>query len=466
MNSNETDLTSLNSRNSPSVFVCVDSTTYTWILTETVESYISILIKAVACPLTILLNLLVIIAVIKRRELNKNSNILFASMAVADLVVGTVSMPTNIIYEVRILLGEDLRVLRICPLALVNFIVLYGAASASSYHLTVIAFERYVAIKFWANYKTLITRTRVKCLALSAWLLTLFSTVSAFLAQMDEGNHIFANIFNIMSGSKTLFCLALIVYCYISACVAMRSRKQNDITRTSALSKAIAVESTIARAMAILTIALLISFIPSVLVLLGKSVPLYRTSTYFRWSQLLLQLNSLLNPLLYCFVLNRHFRKEVFKMLKITSPRFEEPVAVDASLPIPGRHIRRQMAPIEFVEEQGQTQGAGEPHQDGNFVTPLNLAHLPVALSKTSFNRDSHSLLHRTLSRRATICGGEFLGNVEEEFQGPGHRKNAISKHLPQHEGRSGSLGVNRRHRRSLNIQPTLQNLRLPAEGD
>ena len=351
MNSNETDLTSLNSRNSPSVFVCVDSTTYTWILTETVESYISILIKAVACPLTILLNLLVIIAVIKRRELNKNSNILFASMAVADLVVGTVSMPTNIIYEVRILLGEDLRVLRICPLALVNFIVLYGAASASSYHLTVIAFERYVAIKFWANYKTLITRTRVKCLALSAWLLTLFSTVSAFLAQMDEGNHIFANIFNIMSGSKTLFCLALIVYCYISACVAMRSRKQNDITRTSALSKAIAVESTIARAMAILTIALLISFIPSVLVLLGKSVPLYRTSTYFRWSQLLLQLNSLLNPLLYCFVLNRHFRKEVFKMLKITSPRFEEPVAVDASLPIPGRHIRRQMAPIEFVEE-------------------------------------------------------------------------------------------------------------------
>ena len=121
MNSNETDLTSLNSRNSPSVFVCVDSTTYTWILTETVESYISILIKAVACPLTILLNLLVIIAVIKRRELNKNSNILFASMAVADLVVGTVSMSTNIIYEVRILLGEDLRVLQICPLALVNF---------------------------------------------------------------------------------------------------------------------------------------------------------------------------------------------------------------------------------------------------------------------------------------------------------------------------------------------------------
>ena len=281
---------------------------------------------------------------------------------------------------------------------------------------------------------------------------------------MDEGNHIFANIFNIMSGSKTLFCLALIVYCYVSTCVAMRSRKQNDITRTSALSKAITVESTIARAMVILTIALLISFIPSVLVLLGKSVPLYRTSTYFRWSQLLLQLNSLLNPLLYCFVLNRHFRKEVFKMLKITSPRFEEPVAVDASLPIPGRRIRRQMAPIEFVEEQGQTQGAGEPHQDGSFVTPLNLAHLPVALSKTSFNRDSHSLLHRPLSRRATICGGEFLGNVEES-QGPGHGKNAISKHLPHHEGRSGSLCVNRRHRTSLNIQPTLQNLRLPAEG-
>lgn len=463
MNSNDTNLTSLNSRSASPVFVCG---AYTWILTETVESYTSILIKAVAGPLTIFLNLLVIIAVIKRRELNKNSNILFSSMAVADLLVGTVSMPTNLIYEVRILLAKDLRVSRICPLALVNLIVLYGAASSSFYHLTVIAFERYVAIKFWRNYKSLITRPRVKCLVLSAWLLTLFSTVSAFVTQMDEINDISANILNVMSGSKTLLCLALIVYCYISAYAAMRSRKQNDVTQISAQCKAKAVESTIARAMAILTTVLLISFIPSVLFILRKSVPLYRTSTYFRWSQLLIQLNSLLNPLLYCFVLNRQFRKEAFKMLKITSPRFEEPVAVGANLPTAERHIRRQVAPIEFVDEQEQTQSAGQQHQDRSFEAPLNSAHLSVALSKTSFSRDSPSVLHRPLSRRATICGGEFLGKVEEEYQGPGRRKNIISKHLLHHGGRSRSLSVDGRHCKSLNIQPTLQNRRLPAKDD
>ena len=463
MNSNDTNLTSLSSRSASPVFACG---AYTWILTETVESYTSILIKAFACPLTIFLNLLIIVAVIKRRELDKNSNILFSSMAVADLLVGAVSMPTNFIYEVCILLAKDLRVFGICRLASVNLVVLYGAASSSFYHLTVIAFERYVAIKFWTNYKSLITRPRVKCLVLSVWFLTLFGTVSAFVTQMDEINDNLVSILHVISGSKTLFCLALIVYCYISAYAAMRSRKQNDVSQISALSKAKAVESTIARAMAILTMVLLISFIPSVLFILRRSVPFYRTSTYFRWSQLLLQLNSLLNPLLYCFVLNRQFRKEVFKMLKIKSPRFEEPVAVGANLPTAERHIRRRIATVEFVEEREETQSAEEQHQDRSFVVPLNPAHLPAALGKTSFSRDSHSVLHRPLSRRATICGGEFLGKVEEEFQEPARRKNIISKHLLHHEGRSRSLSVDGPHRRSPNTQPTLQNIRLPAEDD
>ena len=153
-------------------------------------------------------------------------------------------------------------------------------------------------------------------------------------------------------------------------------------------------------------------------------------------------------------------------MLKIKSPRFEEPVAVGANLPTSERHIRRRIATVEFVEEREQTQSAEEQHQDRSFVVPLNPAHLPAALGKTSFSRDSHSVLHRPLSRRATICGGEFLGKVEEEFQGPARRKNIISKHLLHHEGRSRSLSVDGPHRRSPNTQPTLQNIRLPAEDD
>lgn len=45
-------------------------------------------------------------------------------------------------------------------------------------------------------------------------------------------------------------------------------------------------------------------------------MPSLRTRSVFRWTELLTQLNSLVNPLLYCFVLNRKSRSEVLKMLQ------------------------------------------------------------------------------------------------------------------------------------------------------
>ena len=47
---------------------------------------------SIACLVTILLNLLVLIAVKMRRELKKNSNILLSSVTLVDFLVGAVSM--------------------------------------------------------------------------------------------------------------------------------------------------------------------------------------------------------------------------------------------------------------------------------------------------------------------------------------------------------------------------------------
>ena len=55
-----------------------------------------------------------------------------------------------------------------------------------------------------------------------------------------------------------------------------------------------------------------------------KSPPFYIVSSVFRWSDLILQLNSLLNPLIYCFTRQR-FRSAVLELLIIKKPRAIQP---------------------------------------------------------------------------------------------------------------------------------------------
>ena len=150
MNLNETDSHNIDPIESPSVYFCPTKPIYTWILTETAAFYVSITAKSIASPFTVLLNLLIIVAVWRRRALQNNSNILLASMAVADLLVGAVSMPLTTALDI-LLLRKNLS-LTICKIAGANQIVLYSAVSSSLYHLTFIAWDRYVAIEKWRSY--------------------------------------------------------------------------------------------------------------------------------------------------------------------------------------------------------------------------------------------------------------------------------------------------------------------------
>ena len=75
-----------------------------------------------------------------RKKLRSNANILLASMAVADLLVGAVSMPLSIGLDV-LLLRKDLS-LTICDIAFANQLVMYAVVCSSLNHLTVISWER------------------------------------------------------------------------------------------------------------------------------------------------------------------------------------------------------------------------------------------------------------------------------------------------------------------------------------
>ena len=354
MNLNETDSHNIDPSESPSVYFCPTKPIYTWILTETAAFYVSITAKSIASPFTVLLNLIIIVAVWRRRALQKNSNILLTSMAVADLLVGAVSMPLTIASDI-LLLRKKLS-LKICKIAGANQIVLYSAVSSSFYHLTFIAWERYVAIVKWTNYKNIITKTRLKICAVVAWVLAAIAAIVVPILSVAEVDQKVIAGLSIFSASKTVLCVAIIGYCYITLYLYVRKRKNNEINQVSARANA-KLEKSIAKATGTVTAALLVSYVPSIIVLfLGDAVPFLRTSSYFRWSELLIQMNSFFNPIVYCFAMNRTFRNEVREMINLNSVL---QLVLRPKLPVK-RHTRRRREPAVVLEEENEFQGENQ----------------------------------------------------------------------------------------------------------
>ena len=150
MNASSSENSLVNS--SRSVLFCPSNPQRIWDLKQLISYQIAIAVTAAACPFTILVNILVIEAIKKIRELQTNSNILIASLAVADLLVGAVSMPLSISVDALVLrrtVSEDM----ICTISEITAFVLYTVCSVSYFLLILIAWERYVAIVKWTFYK-------------------------------------------------------------------------------------------------------------------------------------------------------------------------------------------------------------------------------------------------------------------------------------------------------------------------
>ena len=293
----------------------------TWILRDITSFKITAAATITICPVTILLNILVITAIKRRRDLrNITSNIMLASMAVAGVLVGAVSMPLTITSDVLVL-AKFLGVSIFCGIAFVNDTVLYIGSSSSVYHLTVIAWERYVAIGEWENYKAIVTRGRVKKFAKIAWLSAVLTPVPPTIMKIVGIEYKYLLAVDIACVLPGTVCLMLIGYFYIRVYRDMRKWETENISEVRCIIKA-KLTTKIAKTTAILTVVVLISFIPSLVFLLfGEIFAALRRSSFFRWSMMLAQLNSLIGPILYC-CRDRRFRDAFLVILKIKKPAY------------------------------------------------------------------------------------------------------------------------------------------------
>ena len=281
----------------------------------------AIILNMLSSPVTIVMNVLVIMAVKTRTSLQSKYNILLACLAGTDLLVGVASQPSNILGQIYVVKGLSLS--EYCRYhKLSNFLVLIPMF-ASVLHLTLISIERFVALKYTFRYITIVTGLRLKVAVVGSWT---FASSSGILRHFSEK-------FNVISGFALMFLnILLITFCHLSVYfVTRRHEKQIKCEQVSLQAAAdFAKEKKALKTTRIIIIALLLCLSPVFLYVMSWSIS-SETSGYTVnvivlshpvciWFS---SLNSLCNSFIYCYR-NRMFRKACKELLRMKCANLNE----------------------------------------------------------------------------------------------------------------------------------------------
>ena len=326
MDQREAELnTSSISNTTRSVFSCPHDPQLVWDLHDTTSSWIFAAVACIISPTAVFLNVLVIIEVKQRKELQRASNILLSSMAVTDLLVGSLCVPLSAV--IRLLVPYQILTDHyICKLDFVAISSTITLAICSIFHLTMIAWERYVAIRKWIDYRLIVTRSRLKKLAIIAWVSAII-TVSpthftmALTGMLRENEMVLAlDIFFIILSVLVMSTLGLIIYFYVMVYLGVRKRKLSQIRQVSDLVNA-KLEQRVAVTTTLVTVALILSFFSNAVIGMLEGVyPVLRKRFVGDLKATLLYTNSVVNPLIY-YYRDCRFRNAVLELLRIRKPK-------------------------------------------------------------------------------------------------------------------------------------------------
>ena len=335
MGPNETERATIFPNSTRSVFYCPHEPHLVWDSHDTTSPWVFAAFASIVSPAAVLLNALIIIAVKQRKELQRTSNILLTSLAVTDLLVGSLCIPLSAVVKLLVphqVLADHY----ICMLDFVAISSTITLAICSIFHLTVIAWERYVAIRKWIDYKVMVTKSLMKKLAIIAWVLAIVTVsppnfITALKGMMRANEAVIAlEIFLIPLSLLLMSALSLIVYFYVMVYLGVRKRKISQILQVSEL-VSVKQERRIAMTAAVVTITLILSFVPSILGGMLQGIYLFfRQRLAMRVEDIFLYLNSVANPLIYCYR-DRRFRNAVLEILKSRRPKEKPSVVTDAA---------------------------------------------------------------------------------------------------------------------------------------
>ena len=139
-------------------------------------------IRGVEALLSIIGNLLTIVAISCFKSLRTTTNMFILSLAVSDLIAGACVYPTDVVAHFT---REQSRVwYRICKLQW-YFIVIHFVGNV--FGIFLIGVERYLKLHYPLRYPLWMTKNRAVCLIMSSWIVVLLiATLFAFLLSNED----------------------------------------------------------------------------------------------------------------------------------------------------------------------------------------------------------------------------------------------------------------------------------------
>ena len=136
------------------------------------------IVNLLVSPLTIFLNVLVILAVKTNRQLRNKYNALLACLAGTDIMTGALGQPLFIAELIYRLTGSPAS--EFCIIAHAARTFTPTSVLISLQHLALIGIERYISIKFPVKYNNFVTKRRFIGSVVLAWSLVFLVTLFSF----------------------------------------------------------------------------------------------------------------------------------------------------------------------------------------------------------------------------------------------------------------------------------------------
>ena len=258
---------------------------------------ISACINGISFPITSILNGLLIFFIIRRPMLRrKKSTVAIGYQAATDLAVGIIVQPTFVATQLCRITGKC----RICLLDSIFYYLSVVTCASSINHLLLIAWERYIAIKYALRYRLIVTAKRLLAGTIAAWLFEITLNGVFFFGRISS-----FSINDIVKLLTTIICLAITVYFYIAIYVESRRHRVLITTSTPQQGTNHIREFKAAKTMALVLGCLLICYAPTCVLFTVTSIYPINSSNgsvwecIFIWAVTFALLNSLINPLLY-----------------------------------------------------------------------------------------------------------------------------------------------------------------------
>ena len=269
-------------------------------------SYIfTIIINSITCPFTVLLNVLVIMAVKRRPRLQTNANILLVCLAVTDALTGLTTQLSFILWKTFQLhsITNFVNIMEISH----NFCIV-TISVCSSLHLMLVTCERLIAIKFTMHYHNLVTKRNIRVSVSACWIFSIFVEVLNLTKPGIFVRFLLALVFN--------SCILFVSFSY--AMLYRETLKHKQRIKTQQLPRE-EVERFVRESKALKTTvyvvgAVVLSFLPGASILVvSLSGEVVLQPSLDSWVRTCGMLNSLLNPLIYCWR-QQEMRRFVFRL--------------------------------------------------------------------------------------------------------------------------------------------------------